>query len=73
MGSGSESHADDTGALQGRAEHLLMVQAGAGDAAGEDAAFFGLETAELFPVLEVDVVHVILAESADLRLVGATL
>jgi len=58
---------DDAGAFDRGAEHLLMIQAGAGDAAGQNLAFFSLEFLQRFGILEVDVFDFGFAETANLR------
>ena len=58
---------DDAGAFDRDGEHLLVVEAVAGDTTRHDFAVFGLELHKSFSIFEVDVVDFRLAEAADFR------
>ena len=64
---GLENDADDAGTLNGGAEHFLVSEAGPGDPARQDPAFFSLEFLQQIGVFEINEIDLVFAESADFR------
>ena len=66
--SGLVDQSDDAGTLDRDTEHLLMLQAGAGDAARQDFSLGGLKFLQGFSILEIDIIDFGFAKAANFRL-----
>jgi hypothetical protein len=62
----SKNKSKNAGALDGGGQFLLVDEAVACDAPGQNLSAFGLETLDELDILEVDVINLVFAKTASL-------